>query len=68
METLTTRQAAERIERATGRRVPISTLHVWIADRRLRPLTKLPGQRGAYLFAPEAVDAFAAALAEDDAA
>lgn len=68
METLTTRQAAERIGSRLGRRVPVSTLHRWIADLRLRPLTKLDGLRGAYLFAASEVDAFAEALVEDEAA
>jgi len=68
VETITTRQAAERIGERIGRRVPVSTLHTWIADRRLRPVTKLPGVRGHYLFDPAVVDEFATALAEDDGA
>ena len=65
METLTTRQAAERIAERTGEPVPISTMHFWIADKRLRPSFKLPGTTGAYLFDPAVVDDFAVALAED---
>jgi hypothetical protein len=68
VETITTRQAAERIAARLGRRVPISTLHVWIADARLRPVTKLPGTRGAFLFDPTKVDEFADALAAERAA
>jgi hypothetical protein len=68
METLTTRQVADRIAERTGRRVPISTLHDWIADRRLRFALKLPGLRGAYLFNATEVDEFADALAAERAA
>lgn len=68
METLTTRQAADRIALQTGRRVPTSTMHEWIADKRLQFVIKLPGLRGAYLFDPAHVDAFATALNEERAA
>lgn len=68
METLTTRQAADRIALQTGRRVPTSTMQEWIADKRLQFVIKLPGLRGAYLFDPAHVDAFATALNEERAA
>lgn len=50
METLTTREAAERIG------VPVSTLHNWVTAQRITPIKRLPGQRGALLFALEDVD------------
>jgi hypothetical protein len=68
METITTREAAERIGARLGRRVPISTLHVWIADSRLRPVRKLGGRTGAYLFDAAKVDEFADAIAAERAA
>jgi excisionase family DNA binding protein len=53
-ETLTTREAAERVG------VPISTFHNWVSAGRIAPVKQLPGTRGAYLFAPEAVEALRA--------
>lgn len=49
---LTTAQAAER-----AGNVHVRTIHRWVESGRLVPEHKLPGDTGAYLFTPEAVDA-----------
>lgn len=68
METLTTREAVERVAARIGRGVALSTFHTWVADKRIRPTRKLPGRTGAYLFDADDVDRFADALADEAAA
>jgi excisionase family DNA binding protein len=51
---ITTAEVAERLD------VDVSTVARWVRSGALAPSGKLPGLRGAYLFEPGDVDAFAA--------
>lgn len=44
-----------------------STLTRWVQSGRIAPAMKLPGKRGPALFSPEAVEALAAQLTQEQA-
>lgn len=52
---LTSAEAAERLG------VDRSTLSRWVASGRIKPVWKMPGRRGPFLFRPADVDALKAA-------
>ena len=54
LEILTTRAVADRFG------VAVSTVTRWVTDGHLKPFTKTPGLRGAYLFEASEVERFAA--------
>lgn len=60
-EWLTTRAVAERLG------VDVATVARWVRTGLLTPDIKTPGLRGAYVFSPETVDAFAAAREDKSA-
>ena len=59
---MTTAQVAKRL------RVDPRTIHRMVEDGRIAAEAKLPGETGAYLFAPAEVDRFEAELGNAEAA
>jgi len=57
METLTSREAAERLG------IAVSTFHTWVSAGKLTPVKQLDGLRGAKLFATADVEALREAVA-----
>lgn len=55
-QTVTSKQACTRLG------IDRSTLTRWVADGRLTPAFKFPSKAGAFLFAPEDIDALEAAM------